>query len=273
MRMNYSLMPVDYVEQLKSNGKRKKARAFMEYFCDMECNEDNSYGFYAKSWEVSKSTSYAWIDEFHKECELFINHWELKNKQHYSYAKNTAERQPNDSRTKEEAIKPNNVEFQESNKTATERVPNKALNTSIVIRGESETNNNFATDGEFNIHYSELRFIGGKYVGSKEGSYNSYLKVKEYLNIKVLVQAYKNYVKSVDTYKSEKILGFSKFIDNEVYLPYLPKKVRIFHEHGQFEGHYDDGRLKDSAGKFYNIPFVNYVNMLKNHQVKFLEVA
>ena len=271
MRMNYALMPTDYVDQLKSVDKRKKARAFMEYFNDMECNEDNSYGFYAKSWEVSKSTAYVWVDEFHKECELFIAHWELKNKRHYSYAKNTAERQPNDSRTKINSINPNNTEFQEIDKTTAERQPNEALNTCIVVGGGDKDKTEFATDGEFNTYYSELRFIAGKYVGKKDEAYKSYVNVKEYLNIKVLVKTYKEYVRSVKVHNNEKIQGFKKFIDSEMYLAFLPKKVKIIHEEGIFEGYYDMDVLKKLDGGNIRIPFVNYLQMIKNHQVEFLE--
>jgi len=273
MRMNYALMPTDYVEQLKSTGKRKKARAFMEYFNDMECNEDNSYGFYAKSWEVSKSTAYAWVDEFHKECELFISHWELRNKRHYSYAKNTPERQPNDCRTKTNATKPNITEFQEVGKTTAERQPNKALNTCIVVGGGDENKTEFATDGEFNTYYSELRFIAGKYAGKKDEAYKSYIKVKEFLNIKVLVKAYKEYVKSVKVHNNEKIQGFKKFIDGEMYLAFLPKKIKVISELGVFEGYYDNESLKTSDGKYFGIPHGKYLEFLRDQKIEFLEVA
>ena len=260
-------MPIDYIESLKAKGNRKKARAFMEYFYDMDSEEDNSYGFYAKSWEVSKSTAYAWVDEFNRECELFISHWELKNKRHYSYAKNTAERQPNDSRTKKEALKPNNTDFKETNKTATERQPNKALNIDIVVESD------FATDGEFNAYYSELRFIAGKYVGGKEQTYRSYMKVKDFLNMKVLVKAYKEYVKSVNTYNKEKIQGFSKFIENDMYLAFLPKKIKVISEQGVFEGHYENETLKTTDGRCLGITHSKYIEFLKNQKIDFLEVA
>ena len=267
MRMNYTLMPTDYVEQLKQDGKRKKARAFMEYFFDMESGDHYSFGFYAKSWEVSKSTAYAWVDEFYQECRLFIDHWELKNNKHYSYAKNTPERQPNGCRTKTSSTKPENRELQEESETPAERQPNEDLNTCIVVGSD------FGADGEFNTYYSELRFIGGKYTGKKEDAYKSYLKVKEYLNIKVLVYAYKEYVKSVKTHNGEKLQGFKKFIDDEMYLAFLPKKVEVIHELGRFKGYYDREILTQQDGSTAKIPYTNYLNMIKNHQVKFLEVA
>jgi hypothetical protein len=271
--MNYVLMPVDYIEQLKANGKRKKARAFMEYFNDMQCEEENSYSFYAKSWEVSKSTAYAWVDEFNNECELFIAHWELKNKRHYSYVKNTAERQPNGNRTKITTTKPKNTDFSESRKTATERQSNKALNTCIVVGGDEKDKEEFATDGEFNTYYSELRFIAGKYAGNKDEAYKSYLKVKEFLNMKILVSAYKQYVKSVDVYKQEKIQGFKKFIDGEMYLAFLPKQIKVISELGVFEGYYENESLKTADGKYFGISHSKYLEFLKNQKIEFLEVA
>ena len=142
-----------------------------------------------------------------------------------------------------------------------------------VVVEDSDSEETFGSDGEFNTYYSELRFIGGKYVGKKEDAYKSYLKVKGYLNIKVLVEAYREYVKSVKTHNGEKIQGFKKFIDNEMYLAFLPKKVEVLHEKGRFEGHYEQEILRRSNGSNIRIPYPNYLQMIKNHQVKFLEVV
>jgi len=272
MRMNYVLMPMDYVSELKRTGKRKKSRAFMEYFNDMECDEHHSYGFYAKSWEVSKSTAYAWVDEFNKECQLFISHWAIRNKQHYSYAKNQAERLPNEKRTQQNSTHPKNKGVQRIDKTEEKREPNEDFNLSIVVGGGDEVNGECATDGEFNIYYSELRFIAGKYVGKKDEVYKSYKRVKKYLNIKVLVKAYKEYVKSVNLNKQEKIQGFKKFIDNDIYFAYLPKKIKVISELGIFEGNYENETLKTADGKAYRIEYGKYIDFLKNHKIEFMEV-
>ncbi len=99
-RMGYINIPIDYVRSLKNEGKRGKARAFVEYFDDMDTQAINSFSFYAKSWDVSKSTAHDWIKEFKYEIERFFSYWLIKNSDHYSSVQKSAERQPNDNRTK-----------------------------------------------------------------------------------------------------------------------------------------------------------------------------
>jgi len=72
---SFTMMPVGYINKLNSAGNRKKARCFMEYHNDIEQVIFNSYGFYAKSWEVSKATAYAWVDEF---ANVLANVWAHK---------------------------------------------------------------------------------------------------------------------------------------------------------------------------------------------------
>lgn len=73
-------LPTDYVSELRNQGSRKKSRCFIEYFYDMEVGEHNSYGFYAKSWEVGKATAHRWIKEFNEALEIFDAARELKEK-------------------------------------------------------------------------------------------------------------------------------------------------------------------------------------------------
>jgi len=63
-------MPIYYIE-LRNKEERKKSRCFIEYFYDLEIGEHNSYGFYAKSWEVGKATAHRWIKEFNEEIVKF----------------------------------------------------------------------------------------------------------------------------------------------------------------------------------------------------------
>ncbi|PZP12006.1 MAG: hypothetical protein DI602_10405, partial [Aliarcobacter butzleri] len=79
-------LPTDYVSELRNQGKRKKSRCFIEYFYDMEVGEHNSYRFYGKSWEVSKTTADRWIREFNNALEIFDAARELKRKVHYQEA-------------------------------------------------------------------------------------------------------------------------------------------------------------------------------------------
>ena len=66
MRMNYRVYRADYVKNLKEQGYRKKAIAFMDYTDDMDADNVNSVRFYADIWDVSKSTAWKWIKEFNK---------------------------------------------------------------------------------------------------------------------------------------------------------------------------------------------------------------
>jgi hypothetical protein len=266
--MNYKTYPTDYVQQLNQTRGikgRKKSRAFMEYWNDMEHGDHHSESFYAKSWEVSRSTAHEWIKEFMEESELFLSHWTLRNNQHYSYAKKQAEQKP----SKSSSNKAQEIGVCEN---SAEQQPREDFNLSIVVGGD-EDKTEFATDGEFNTYYSELRFIAGKYAGNKDEAYKSYLKVKEFLSMKILVSAYKQYVKSVDVYKQEKIQGFKKFIDGEMYLAFLPKKIKVISESGVFEGYYENESLKTADGRYFGISHSKYLEFLRNQKIEFLEVV
>ena len=120
----YTNIPNVYYRSLKSNGNRKKARCFKEYFDDMELNEKNSIRFYAKSWEVSVSTAHKWVDDFKEAIDNHFAYWHLKNQQQYNYVKNQTEHQPNTNRTQKQSIKPYNKGVEKQDQTLTEHQPN-----------------------------------------------------------------------------------------------------------------------------------------------------
>lgn len=238
MRMNYVLCPTDYIQSLKQNGNRKKARCFQEYFTDMDYQEHNSYGFYAKSWEVSKSTAHTWIDEFKYEIGLFADHWHLKNQQHYSYAKNIAERLPNDCRTKIQPIAPTNTEVETNEKTTAERQPNKALN-------NINNNKTHVTDKDF----IDLYFVysrNTKYVGKKPDAYQAFANCDVDVNLLKL-----SCMKYLHDSAVDRPVGIKKFLENELYLPYLPTYMRVKSNEQWYEGEYnrETFELKDVEGK------------------------
>lgn len=226
MRMNYMMIPVDYIQQLKRENirgqGRKKARCFMEYWDDMEQGEHNSYGFYAKSWDVSKSTVYAWVDDFNTESELFISHWELKNKKHYRYVKNSAERSPNETNANE-ALDIGNVEKH------AERSPNKALN--------NFNNNNpktFITDKD----YLDLYFVYARntnYVGKKSDAYEAFANTDVHVDLLKLAS-----MKYLHDTAVDRPVGIKKFLEESFYLPYLPKYMKVKHGDAWYQGTYDD---------------------------------
>jgi len=222
MRMMYKTYPTDYVQELKSNKKRKKARAFMEYWDDMEFGDHNSYGFYAKSWEVSKSTAHAWIDEFMHEIELFLSHWEIRNKQHYKHAKKSTERKPNETN----ANKAQNIGV---SKDSLERQPNEAFN----------LNNNKKDFWWQDKDFNDLFFIYGantKYKGKKEEAFEVFKHVD--VDINILKIAAMRYLHDPDT--EGKRYNLTNFLKNEMYVSYMPNYIRVETDTGVFEGTYDN---------------------------------
>lgn len=230
MRMNYKSYPSDYIQELKQRGVagRKKSRAFMEYFNDMQHDEQNAYSFYAVSWDVSKSTAHTWIDEFKHEIDLFFSHWFFKNEQHYNYAKNQGERQSNDNRTQTSSTTPLNANFQETHRTTTERQPNEALNI---------YNNNTRSGFLFDKEFGDLYFVYSKntnYPGKKQEAYEAFKRVDIDVDLLKICAIKYLHDKVVD-----KPVGIKKFLENEMYIPYLPNYVRVKSGETWYEGIYD----------------------------------
>jgi len=224
MRMNYKTYPVDYVQELNSKrgvSGRKKSRAFLEYWNDMEFGEHNSYGFYAKSWDVSKSTSHSWIDEFMKEIELFLSHWDIRNKQHYKYAKNQTERQQNETN----GYKAQNIGKEEHTQ---ERQPNEALN----------YNNNNTSNFLFDKNFIDLYFVysrNTRFVGKKQEAYQAFVNTD--INVDLLKLASMKYLHDDAV---DRPVGIKKFLENDMYLPYLPKYMKVKSGDEWYEGIYND---------------------------------
>lgn len=225
MRINYKTYPTDYVQELNSSRGtrgRKKSRAFMEYWNDMEHGEHNSYGFYAQSWEVSKSTAHEWIKEFMHEIELFLSHWDLRNKQHYTYAQNQTERQGNETNGSK-------VRNYGSCEEVGERLPNEVLN---------NINNNTQKSFLFDKNYNDLYFVyshNTRFVGKKQDAYDAFSRTD--INIDLLKLACMKYLHDDAV---DRPVGIKKFLESELYLPYLPKFMKVKGGDEWYEGIYDD---------------------------------
>jgi len=225
MRMNYKTYPTDYVQQLKyerGDKGRKKARAFMEYWDDMEHGEHNSIRFYAKSWDVSSSTSHGWIDEFNKEIDLFLSHWDLRNQRHYNSAKNSTEHLSNKTNT----YKSQNIG---NVRHGTEQQPNEALNSYDDVK---------KTDWVFDKHFNDLFFIyasNAEHVGKKEDAYVLFVNVG--IDINLLKLSAVKYLR--DTSISKKY-NLANFLKNEMYIKYMPKKIKLTIESVERVGVYDE---------------------------------
>jgi len=227
MRNNYKTYPTDYINELKQKGKRKKARAFFEYWSDMEDGEHNSVRFYAKSWDVSVSTAHAWIDEFNYEIDLFLDGWQIRNRQHYTYAKNRTEREPNTSNTCEAQ----NTGVCES---GAEHQPNKDFN----IYDDDIGGYRVMEDREFDDLYFIYR-MNTKHAGRRDDAYREWKRVGkdiEYEQMKLAIMFY------LHDQEISKRFNFANFIKNRVYLNYLPKRMRIKISEEWRVGVYDDKR-------------------------------
>ena len=241
MRMNYSMYPIDYVNELRSNGNRKKSIAFMDYWHDMNNEEHNSIRFYEKAWGVGKSTVARWVKEFDYEIRRFFNHWELKNNAHFKAVngntknksvKNRVGQQGDSSEYIEAHSKaPKKGSFKESSGTARGQQWDKDFNINDDEEGVKSR-----TDKWFNDLYFIYRF-NTKYAGKKEEAFKEWLKVKDsvgYENMKLAIMMY------LHDQELSKRYNFANFLRNEVYLSYLPKRIRILIDGEWMVGTYDD---------------------------------
>ena len=231
MRMNYKTYPTDYIQELKATN-RKKARCFLEYWDDMEHGESNSLRFYAQSWEVGKSTVQRWQEEFDHEADLFLSHWVLRNNQHNKSVKNQVGHQQDtwDSNKAQNIGNDNNIMGQQRDE---------ALNLS---------NNN--TRGNFNMDKNYIDFFmvyssNNKFAGKKSEAYPAFSACD--VDVHLLKLAAIKYIHDKDV---QKPVGVKKFLQEQMYLPYLPTYIEVFDGQQWYEGEYNTTtyELKDING-------------------------
>lgn len=237
MRMNYKSYPTDFIQQLKRErgiAGRKKARAFMEFWDDMEHGDHNSESFYAKSWDVSRSTSHDWIKEFKVENDLFIDHLFLKNQQHYSHAVFSTEQNEQRQPSKTSEYKAQNIGLNENITEQNEQhQPREAFNiynnnTARELRRE------WWDDAEF----QDLFFVysqNTKFVGKKEDAFEQFSRVE--LNSSILLLSAVQYLH--DPAVGGKHYNLANFLKNQTYLSYIPKMIKVRHGDQEIIGEYD----------------------------------
>lgn len=237
MRMNYKSYPTDFIQQLKRErgvAGRKKARAFMEFWDDMEHGDHNSESFYAKSWDVSRSTSHDWIKEFKVENDLFIDHLFLKNQQHYSHAVFSTEQNEQRQPSKTSEYKAQNIGINENITEQNEQhQPREAFNiynnnTARELRRE------WWDDAEF----QDLFFVysqNTKFVGKKEDAFEQFARVE--LNSSILLLSAVQYLH--DPAVGGKHYNLANFLKNQTYLSYIPKMIKVRHGDQEIIGEYD----------------------------------
>lgn len=227
MRINYRMYPIDYINELMQGGKRKRAMAFMSYWHDMEMGDHHSVGFYAKAWDVSKSTAWDWIREFKKECDLFDDGRTLKNNQHYSYAKNQTERNERSQPNEPNGIKARNIGQSEEVAERTEREqPNEEFN---------------IDDNNTRARFQNIFFIykmNGVSTGKREEA------IKEYMN-HIHIED-KEMIRAIYLYthdrNNEYKYNLKNFLSNQEYLKYISTHMRVLVEGSWLIGNFDDGR-------------------------------
>jgi len=237
MRMNYKSYPTDYIQQLKRErgvAGRKKARAFMEFWDDMEHGDHNSESFYAKSWDVSRSTSHEWIKEFKVEMDLFVDHMFLKNQQHYNHAVFATEQNEQIQPSKPSNDKPRNTgTYTEPTEQNEQGLPREAFNLNDNNPAR-ELRREWWNDGEF----QELFFIysqNTKFVGKKEEAFEQFTRTE--MNASILILSAVQYLH--DPAVGGKHYNLANFLKNETYLSYIPKMIKVRHGDQEIIGEYD----------------------------------
>lgn len=240
MRLNYRIYPIDYVNELMRDGKRKRAMAFMSYWHDMEMGDHHSVGFYASAWNVSKSTAWDWIREFKHECDLFDDGRTLRNNAHYSYAKNSTERNERSQPNEPNDSKHRNIGVYEDIAERTERQqPNEEFNID---------NNNTR------VRFENIFFIykmNGVSTGKKDEA------LKEYINHMQIPD--KEMIRAIYLYTHDRSNNFKynlkNFLTNQEYLKYISTHIRVLVNGSWISGNFADDRevFRSSDGVEYEL--------------------
>lgn len=231
MRISYRIYPTDYIEELNNKGLlgRQRAMAFMSYWHDMEVGDHNAVRFYAKAWNVSKSTSQRWIEEFNTEIEKFDNYRELKRKQHHSSAKKqVGQMGQNEWDNETQSIDGvTDVCLDEVGQIGQQQ-RDKALN---------KYNNNTACDVRLFDDLFRIYNMNTDFPGSKEKAFQQYELMYNKVGHKELIKSVVFYLH--DPKREGKLNNLENFLKNEVYENYLPKYIRVYVSGKWMEGFFN----------------------------------
>ena len=259
VRMNYILMPVDYVRELNNKAQRKKASAFMEYFNDMDLDDVNAIRFYAKSWEVSHTTVIRWVNEFKLEISKFFSLWQLKNNAYNNSVKKTMFQECS-------SDVPNNK--QQSTDTSTFQkndVPQEFQECSKVFNINNNINKKF--DKKFEDMYFRCRY-SNKYTGNKESAYIEYQANHTHISYNDMAYAYM--IHSNDPQTNGKTYNLTNFMKNQAYLNYLNPQIEITKEDKKIVGYYDQtkGTVVTADNITYTITKEKFASMVTSGDIK-----
>lgn len=233
----YVMVPTSYVERLQQEGKRDKARAFLEYFLDMHNDNVNSFRFYQNSWGLkSSSTPVVWIKEFKEEISKFFTFWELKNNSHYSSVSKTIEQKSNTKETSIEHQKHNtdsintDISKHQSNtkETAIEHQSNKDTNSNNInnINADSSESASENIDNKKNSYSANFEILWNRYdkkSSNKGRSQTIYNRKWKNTDIKIMIEAIDKYKSSIDlTYMKD----FDGFL-NGLIETFIPRRAWV----------------------------------------------
>lgn len=228
-------VPSDYYRELKfKKNNRPKARAFMEYYDDMDLGEHNSVRFYATSWGIAVGTAHGWIDDFKREIDKYYATRQLRSDGHYSYAKNENERTEQNEVNKKELSNTDNIDTSKvSNEQTEQNQMNKGLNASISNNINADSNE--STDKTFDkVHknYStNFEILWNRYdkkSSNKGRSQTIYNRRWKNTDIKIMLEAIDKYKASIDlTYLKD----FDGFL-NGLIDTYIPKRAWVLDKNG-----------------------------------------
>lgn len=234
MNINYRNYPIDYINLLMGQGKRMKARCFMEYQHDVQMEAVNSIGFYSVSWgtkekPMSKGTVHKWIKEFNEQLELHHAARMLHATQHYSYVKNKSERKVNGSGTRKQPQSTETRGLKKMERTASERQVNEVY----IIDDD---------DRRLRREVDDLYFIyrlNTKNAGKKEEAFEEYKKVHNFATHKDFSTAIVFYLHDSSI---ERKYNLKNFLKHQIFLNYIPKKIKVLISEQWVEGVYDKER-------------------------------
>ncbi|MFW2600167.1 hypothetical protein [Aliarcobacter butzleri] len=238
----------------------------------MEVGEHNSYRFYGKSWEVSSSTAHEWIKEFNEALEIFDAARELKRKVHYQEANKKSDvslclesnriNLTDETERIEHSHKPMLSNCLENNRTNLTDETERSFN---YINNKKE---NVFLNNDFYRFISEIKMVI-KNVGNVEDIYESYLKVKDLIDLPTLSKIYREY--SNET-KTERKVGLSKFLSDLMYLSYCKPYIVVENDGLFVTGTYDkDKEILITKDKNYGLTLSRYSELNADNRIKIIK--
>ena len=257
----YTKSPTAYSDTLRNKGQRAKARAYWEYSYDIECGEENSLRFYAKSWGVSKTTAARWVDDFEEKYSIFIAAMDLYNMQQNKHAKKEGGHNRDSSEEENSPETTCTPQTQEPHGTAGGQQGDKALN---------KYNNNIRMKEKLFSDLFSIYNMNTDFPGSKDKAREQYLNMHEGVEHKDLIQAAVMYLH--DPIREGRLMNLSNFLKNEVYINYLPKYIRVFTKGKWIDGEYDRKNevFTSADGDKMRVPGEIFTSKFIKGEIKFI---